>query len=145
MIRPDEQAPDWFMRVPSGGPGIASIKLPLELMLHVRLSSPDHFDAMVAAVRELSERNAELLAELKDGDEVVYGRRAHRCWDAHRAHHSWDDLLYVLSTYGAVEPNADEKERWDEALERLRERREEIDELAAPPLGAFPDDEETHG
>jgi hypothetical protein len=41
----------WVGRLPSGRPGIAQIRLALDLLLHVRLSSPEHFPALLAAVR----------------------------------------------------------------------------------------------
>jgi hypothetical protein len=102
--RPSGREPSpWFGKLPSGAPGIAGIRTTLELMLHVRMQSPEHFDALVAHVRQLSEGTAELLAELKGDDEVVYGDRAGECWSAYHDHGRWEDLLFVLGEFGAVE------------------------------------------
>jgi len=92
----------WAGLLPSGNAGIHGIEMTLELVLHVRMYAPEHLDALVAAVRELSEQNAELHAEVMAGRDEVRGFEAHEAWRACIARGQWDDLLFVLHEYGAA-------------------------------------------
>lgn len=88
----------WCGLLPSGAPGIAAIERTLKLILHVRIYAPEHFDALVTAVRQLAERNREL------ANDTDIPEREQADADSERAR--WEDLLFVLDDYGASEDDA---------------------------------------